>query len=262
MKRLLAFAAIAITLGLAVSFDSSGPPSARVAALNRVLESDMSVASQDLPQGVPTTYDWAQHPRLGHIVSPSRFDAFTAWGQLYQCAGTAPTPTTKVQLDDLQAWVLLRGARTWRSVQASSDLQGAAFPESYVGTPVAAQYLSRGPRGTSVELRSGYNFHFWPGSGRIPLQASDVIAIVVTVRARLSPSVPERPPPCLVLSVGGDMWTSPTAVPDAFRDSGDVGIGRFKRVGSAWRLFTMSTASPRVLQNSPLPLLSVPAEDY
>ena len=158
--------------------------------------------------------------------------------------------------------MLLRGSASWRRIQFSSDLQGAAFAEDYAGPAVAPLYLARGSGDTLVEPRPGYNFHFWPRPGRVSLRASEVVAIVVALRARLAPS---RPPAqrqaCFVLSVGGDLWRSLGAQPDPL-NAGDVGIGRFKRVELHWRLYTMSTAKPSLLKRLPLPLLAAPDEDY
>jgi hypothetical protein len=189
------------------------------------------------------------------------FSAFTAWGQVYHCVGARFSAHDAVDLRDLQAWVLLRSARTWRRIQLSSDLQGAAFAEDYAQPTVAAQYLAYGIAGTSVMLRPGYNFHFWPNSGRVSLRASDVVAYVVAMRARLRPSRRNGRQPCLVLSVGADLWRSLTA-PGGYGDSGDVGIGRFKRVKRRWRLFTMTTAGRNLLREFPLPLTSVADERF
>jgi len=225
----------------------------------RLLGSDMRRPSEELPHGVPRSYDWSRHPRVRALTPLLSFTAFTAWGQLYRCAHAPPSPNDAVDLRDLQSWALLRGSQRWRRLQLSSDLEGAAFAEDYVKPTVAARYVARGSGGTSVKLRTGYNFHFWPNSGRISLRASDVVAIVVTLRARLRPGRPEQRPPCFVLGVGGDRWRSISAQPGG-SNSGDVGIGRFKRVERDWRLFTMSAASPRLLRRFPLPLTAAPGE--
>ncbi len=236
----------------------SGSGLASTAIQTRLLLSDMSGPSQEMPAGVPSWYDWAEHPRVHPISSLMRtFHAFTAWGQLYQCVGARPTPSAEVELRDLQAWVLQRGAHQWRRIQFSSDLGGAAFAEDYDGATVPGRY-DASPTVTSAQLVSGHNFHFWPDAGRVELTAFDVAAVTVALEARLE-SQPQPTAPCLVLSVGGDMWQSLTAAAGRSA-SGDVGIGRFKRVESHWRLFTMTTASPGVLSQTPVPSMS-PAAD-
>ncbi len=262
MLKVATLAAAAIALTLTPSFTSRHRRNREVAALTRLLISDMTRVSEAKPHGVPYGYDWSAHPRVRSLTPMLSFTAFSAWGQLYQCAGASPSPNAAVDLRDLQSWALLRGSRRWRRLQLSSDLEGAAFPEDYSKPPVAARYVSRGSGDTSVKLRTGSNFHFWPNSGRVGLRARDVVAIVVTLTARQAPRRPPgQRPPCFVLSVGGDLWRSASVQPGAF-NSGDVGIGRFKRVDRHWRLFTMSTAKPSLLKQVPLPLTAAPDEDY
>jgi hypothetical protein len=64
---------------------------------------------------------------------------------------------------------------------------------------------------------------------------------VATVRARLAPgSSSSGAQPCYVLSMGADYWSTANAQWNQFATNKDVGIGRFKKVGSGWRLYTMS----------------------
>lgn len=234
-------------------------PLPRTSALTRLLVSDMSDPSERLPQGVPPWWDWAGHPRTRPIAPMRGFRAFTPWGQLYPCAGTNPTGET-VDLRDLQTWVLFRHSRDWRRIQFSSDMAGAAFAEDYVGPTVPAHYAPSAA-GTSVRPVSGHNLHFWPSSGRVSLRASDVGSVTVAMEARLSPNSLPATGSCLVLSVGGDMWRSLTAPPGG-SSSGDVGIGRFKRVEKRWRLFTMTTASPTLLNQLPLPQIAATSAEF
>jgi hypothetical protein len=262
---LLAITTIFVCVGSARAHaNARRSPSARAVAtdaLNRLLVSDMSQPSENLPQGVPTWYDWAGHPRIHPIASPRSFQAFTAWGQLYQCAGTSNPARAAVQLRDLQTWVLPRGSSTWRRVQFSSEMQGAAFAEDYDGPTVPAHYVAKAS-GTEVNpVVARHNFHFWPSSGRVSLRPAQIAAVVVAVQARLQTPTSGPASPCLVLSVGGDLWRSLRAEPGG-SNSADIGIGRFKRVESRWRLFTMTTASPEVLDRTPLPGIAPPGDDF
>jgi hypothetical protein len=234
---------------------------AAAVALNRVLVSDMSEPSEKLPQGVPTSFDWATHPRVNAAVIPRSFSAFTAWGQLYQCAGTSAPRATTVQLRDLQTWVLPRGSSQWRRIQYSSAMQGAAFAEDYEGTTVAAHYVATALGTTVRPVVARHNFHFWPSTGRASLRPAQVSAVVVAVQARLKAPSRASATPCLVLSVGGDLWRSLTAESGAGNTT-DLGIGRFKRVARRWRLFTMTTASTTALARAPLPSLAPAGEDF
>ena len=230
------------------------------AALNRVLISDMSEPSEKLPQGVPSWYDWAGHPRVRPVRSPHKFKAFTAWGQLYQCAGTSAARGETVQLRDMQAWAL-PSIDSWQQLQASSELQGAAFAEDYAGPTVPAHYIAKAS-GTAVTPVARHNFHFWPSSGRVGLRPAQIAAsdrrragAVADASLRIGPGllVSERGRRPLALG-----W-APSPAAD---NSADVGIGRFKRVERRWRLFTMTTASDAALDRAPLPDIAPANETF
>jgi hypothetical protein len=219
-------------------------------SLSAMLRSDATVPHEALPHGVPLAYDWAKAPRPRLAPPPAGFTAFTAWGQLYRCAGAPFDAKPTVELRDLQTWVLVAG--NWRRVQRSSRLGGAAFAEDYGRPPVAARVASRTTRATRVRMRRGYNFHFWPGAGRIELDPSRVSALAVLARARVVGRAARDD--CFTLSVGGDYWRSRTAPADVSGNATDAGIGRFKRVSRRWRAFSMTTASAETLARHPLPL--------
>lgn len=223
----------------------------------RLLVSDMSRPSEALPAGVPRWWDWVGQPRTRPFGPLRRLRAFTAWGQLYQCAGMSPTPHATVELRDLQAWVLPRHSRRWQRVQVSSDLGGAAFAEDYAGRTVPGRYTASS-NDTTAQLVRGHNFHFWPDAGRVPLNGANVRAITVAIEARFEAATTKG---CLVLSVGGDMWSSLTAQAGG-DSSGDVGIGRFKRVERRWRLYTMTTATAGLLNRIPVPPLAPAGTEF
>jgi hypothetical protein len=139
-------------------------------------------------------------------------------------------------------------------------MQGAAFAEDYAGPTVPAHYVAK-PSGTSVTPVAGHNFHFWPNSGRVSLRPRRVAAVVVAVQARLQARPQGAAAPCLVLSVGGDLWRSLSAEPGG-ANSADIGIGRFKRVERRWRLFTMTTASSDLLNRVPLRGIAPAGADF
>ncbi|HEX3974781.1 MAG TPA: hypothetical protein VHW96_00880 [Solirubrobacteraceae bacterium] len=259
------FLALAAATTLVCAGSARAQPHARrspsaTTAVHRLLLSDMSQPSEALPQGVPSWYDWAGHPRVRPVASPRSFRAFTAWGQLYQCAGTSTSSAAAVQLRDLQTWVLPRGSSTWRRIQFSSEMQGAAFAENYDGPTLPAHYVAK-TSGTAVKPVARHNFHFWPSSGRVSLRPAQVAGIVVAVQARLQMQPRGPAAPCLVLSVGGDLWRSLRVEPGG-SNSADVGIGRFKRVERRWRLFTMTTASPELLDRVPPPGIAPAGDDF
>jgi hypothetical protein len=234
---------------------------ARMPTLTRLLISDMSEPSERMPEGVPASYDWASHPQRRSLTPVRDFRAFTAWGQLYQCAGTTPTGDETVELKNLQTWVLLRSSRRWLRIQFASDIVGAAFPENYHGETVPARYIAS-RTGTFVRPVRGRNFHFWPSAGRVSLRAPQVVGVVVAVEARLRLSgALGAAGPCLVLSAGGDMWRSLTNQPSS-SSNGDVGVGRFKQVERRWRVFTMTTAAPDLLERIQVPPIAAADQEF
>jgi len=232
--------------------ESSAGSAAR--ASSRLLTQDMSRPSETLPHGVPTSIDWAVHPRVGHRASAQGFTAFTPWGQLYGCVTPSAATPPPVELRDLQTWTLSGGH--WKLRQRSSALRGGAYRETYAGNVAGPPDVLRSDtRATVVQLTKGFNYHFWPGGSRLPVAAQEADAVAVAVRARFSPSARVGASSCAVLSVGGDYWRSPTApFAGPGKNNVDAGIGRFKRIDRRWRLFTMTTASAGTLRRHPLPL--------
>jgi hypothetical protein len=250
LSTALTLSLVLSAFGAAPAPGGGQPPRPRPGAVASMLRSDMTTPHEARPHGVPSSYDWAQGPRPRSAAPPAGFTAFTAWGQLYRCAGTAFDPDATVELRDLETWELASGR--WTRVQHASVLGGAAFAEDYVGPTAAARVVARGPKGTRVRMRVGRNFHFWPAAGRVRFDARKVSDVAVVVRARRVDRRAGRG--CLVLSVGADYWRSLTAPAAGSGNAVDAGIGRFKRVGASWRAFSMTTASAATLARHPLPL--------
>ena len=217
--------------------------------LGHLLRLDMTKRGEARPHGVPLSYDWSRRPRVKHKAPPSGFRAATAWGHLYRCSRSRPTRSA-VELRGLQLWALVRGDRKWRRLQYASDLGGRSFPEDYKGSSTAPDLVARNLWGTTVRLLPGYNFHFWP-SPRAVLPAN-VTAVTTIVRARFATG---RSPKhaCVALAAGSDYWRTPAVRSGGPANVTDAAIGRFKRIGARWRLFTATTASRRELRKSPLP---------
>jgi hypothetical protein len=218
--------------------------------LKRLLRLDMTKPGAVRPHGVPASYDWARRPRVKRKAPPSAFRAATAWGHLYRCARSRPSRRA-VEIRGLQLWVLLRGERRWRRLQYASDVHGRSFPEDYHGGSIAPDLVGRNLSETTVRLQPGYNFHFWP-SPRAVLPGG-VRAVTTIVRARFAVRGRPRHNPCVAVAAGSDYWRTPTVTAGGRRNVTDAAIGRFKRVGNRWRLFTATTASRQELRKSSLP---------
>lgn len=180
------------------------------------LISDMTLPHEDKVAGVPESYDWAHGPRLGRGNEPGNFKAFIAWGQVYEAASGNPANNTRVQLKNIKAYLLSKADGEWHLLQASTDVQGAAYREDFVNDESKTPKLRTEADGSiSVTAGDGYNFHFWTSSGRSTIDPDDVAGVFTTVQARLivdDPSLPDdRATAKYLLSMGGDYWLSLSA---------------------------------------------------
>jgi hypothetical protein len=224
-----------------------------------IVVSDMTDPHEGILSGVPTSYDWGAHPRVGHGNNvPTGWNAMTGWGQVYFVEGSVAPVNTRVQLRNLKSYMLSKSTRVWTQVQDSPDVEGAAFAEDFGGNNSMGADIRDEAEGISVRLSVGWNFHFWSANGRHTFNPSDVGAFLVTFHARiirddatqpLNPNGGE-----LLAGAGGDYWKDASAPWDNFKTNGDFAIGRMKRVTEEWRAFNAHTADEMTLLMSPPPL--------
>lgn len=229
---------------------------------------DMRLPHAAAPHGVPSSFDWANGPRLGFGNDPGEFTAFITWGQLYEAAEGNPATNSRVHLRHLQAWLLDSERGEWRQLQYSLAVDGAAYREDFAGDisrPADIRFEDDGA--ISVTAGDGYNFHFWPAGGqRVSIEPHRIGAIWVTMQARLVVddrfAADDRAQARYLLGVGADYWLNETATWDQWRTNGDVGIGRFRWVTRDWQWFNMTTADAATLERYPPPLdAALPATD-
>lgn len=243
---------LAVLLGLTLPGLASAQCPADVVQIAR----DMTLAHDAAPGGVPDSYDWQPGPRLGMGNDPGAFSAVIAWGQVYTQAGIAPPANTRVEMGPLRALILDAATGQWQEMHPPAPVEGAAYREDFVDDASVEADLRGEPEGRqSVRVTAGYNFHFWPDSGRVPLDAAGVGGVVVTMQARLTlddPAGPDdRASARLMMSVGADYWQSLDA---DWPDNGDAAIGRFVFITPDWQDFTMTTLDKATLCANPPPL--------
>jgi len=227
----------------------------RVTNSVKIIIQDMSSPHEGEPHGVPTSYNWSRKPRIGMGKNPGRFRAITAWGQLYEDAAGNPARNTRVQIRDMRTYVLSKKDGKWHLIQQSRGVEGGAYREDFAGDINKPADIRNEPNGSiSVTAGGGFNFHFWPSSGRASIDPNDIAGVFITVQARLIIADPDKPDDLsqarYLLSAGGDYWSSLTARWDNWTTNGDIGIGRFKYVTKDWKSFNMSTVSAQTLQNN------------
>jgi len=239
-------------------------PSRRVSSdweseLIQILNYDMKGPHEGKPSGVPSSYDWANGPIVDKSRDVSKYEAYTAWGQVYSDAAGNPATNTRVQIKDVQTYMLSKQDGKWHLLQSSIDVDGAAYREDFSGDVNIPADIREEPDGSiSVQLSEGYNYHFWPSTGRTPINPENIAGLVMTVKARLITDNPQQPDDRsearYLLGMGGDYWTTMTAQWDNWTTNGGVGVGKLKYVTLDWQYFTMHTLSPEEIRQNPPPL--------
>lgn len=220
---------------------------------------DMTLPHEGHPHGVPLNYDWAVNPRVGMGNDPGAFRAMTAWGQIYEDASGNPAVNSRVQIRDMRSYLLSKRDGRWHLLQSSRGVEGAAYREDFAGDVNKPPDLRIEPDSTvSVTAGGGYNYHFWPPTGRAVIDPRDVAGIFTTVQARLieedTTGTDDRASARYLLSMGGDYWLSLSAPWDNFKTNGDIGIGRFKNVRREWQAFNMTSLTADSLRRNPPPI--------
>lgn len=224
---------------------------------------DVTLPHEGKPHGVPENWDWACAPRAGLAAPPEDWTAAIAWGQLYEWKEGNPAINTRVQIKDLEMYYLSREDSSWHLLQAATLVEGAAYREDFVNDENKPADQRLEPDGSiSVKAGNGYNFHFWPSSGRIQFPANDILGCFVTVKARLILDDPEgvddRTTARYLMGVGGDWWESLNAVWDNWTTNADMGIGRFRFVSSEWKSYNMISVPLDLIERFPPPFESIP----
>jgi len=210
--------------------------------------------------GVPPTYNWARHPRVGVGNHPDRhgFTAVSAWGQVYEDLHGSPARNVRVECRDISLWILSKRTGTWRRCNASKAVNGANYVEDYTGNASKPADLRQEAHGAvSATLGGGYNFHFYSTRARAPIDPADIGGLVSLYSARVIMDDPngvdERHLARYLASAGADYWL------DQYVGAGpgtvaDVGIGKARYLTPDWVTLTMSTLPLRRLERHPPPV--------
>ena len=228
---------------------------------------DMKLPHEGLPHGIPASYNWQAKPRPGAVEPPAGWTAAIAWGQVYEWAGGNTATNTRIQIKDLALYYLSKKDNKWHLLQSSFRVEGANYREDFVddvNKPADIRVESDGS--ISTTCGGGYNFHFWPSTGRSKFPANEVAGCFVTVKARLivgdKTKPDDRNKAKYLMSVGGDWWQSLTAPWDQFKTNADMGIGRFRFISNEWKSFNMYSVPADTIRNNPPPFTSVTTGFY
>lgn len=219
---------------------------------------DMEQPHDAKPSGVPPYFDWAFNPRMGLGNDPGNFKSIIAWGQVYEDEAGSPSNNTRVQIRDMQTYLLSKKDGKWHLIQDSAGVKGSAFKEDFGGHKnVPADVRQESDGSVSVKLTPGYNYHFWPTTGRTTIDPKDVAGVYTTAQARLVVDNPKQPDDRnkarFLMNVGADYWLN-NSVGWGRDVHGDVAIGRFRYIDSQWDAFNMTSLSEAEIRKNPPPI--------
>ena len=222
----------------------------------RLLAKDMTGKHAGHMHGVPLTYNWAKHPRIGAGNHPERhgFHAVSAWGQIYEDAEGSPARNVRVACRDISLWLKSRRTGQWRRANASKSVNGANYVEDFIGNVSKPADLRDEPHGAvSATLGGGYNFHIYALKERTVIDPTDVAGVVSLYSARVimdDPAGPDERHLARYLASGGaDYWLD-KHVGAAPGTVADVGIGKARYLTPEWTTHTMSTLPLHQLEKS------------
>ena len=224
---------------------------------------DMTQPHQGYPHGVPASYNWQSKPRAGAVEPPAGWNAAIAWGQVYEWAGGNSATNTRIQIKDLALYYLSKKDNKWHLMQSSVRVSGANYVEDFVGdVNKPADIRIEADGSISTTCGNGYNFHFWPVTGRSKFPVNEVAGCFVTVKARLivndKTKPDDREKAKYLMSVGGDWWESMTAKWDNFKTNADMGIGRFRFITNEWKSYNMYSVPADSIRKNPPPFTALP----
>jgi Right handed beta helix region len=172
-------------VNIGLSFKGSAPDLGAYET-NPQASNNMTLRHEARPHGVPDYYDWADKPRLGYGNEPPKtWSAITAWGQVYEPVQGNPATNTRVQIKNIQSWILSKKDGKWHLVQSSKDVAGAAYLEDFKGDVNKPADIRYEPDGIiSVTAGDGFNFYFWSSADRGTIDPNDIAGVFTSVQAR------------------------------------------------------------------------------
>ncbi|NJK97626.1 MAG: hypothetical protein HC905_24400 [Bacteroidales bacterium] len=222
---------------------------------------DMILPHEGLPHGVPFTVDWSQNPRKGATEPGEGWTAAIAWGQVYEWSEGSLSSQYSHPIKDLEMYYLSKTDYKWVFIiKIPLKVSGANYVEDFAGdVNKPADIRTESDGSISTTCGDGYNFHFWPSTGRFTIP-NDIAGCFVTVKARLIlddiNGIDDRDKAKYLMSVGGDWWLSLTAPWDNWKTNWDIGIGRFRFITPEWKSFNMYSVPEDTMRNNP-PLYTV-----
>lgn len=198
---------------------------------------------EGVPLGVPKSYDWAKRPRMGAGNNPNGFLAATGWAQVFYNHNSPlnnPLKPSRIAIRRLQTFICAQSSEgfQWSLVQ-EGEIEGRQFRADFTNNASqSAAVFQQTSEHAEIEFARGAAFHFWPRAGRFTLPDQSHCGILVILQAKQLDGDANN----LVVGLGADYWTTPTAAWDNYKTNKDLAIGRLKVLGPDWRWVGMTTA--------------------
>lgn len=238
---------------------STASTEAPPASLWAEIAADMTGMNEAMPQGVPASYNWAVGPVLTMGNNPMGWQAITAWGVVFVPVQGNPATNTRVNIRDVQLYLLQQSTGNWLLLQNTSQPQGADYLDDFSGDISMPGDVRTEPDGTiSVTAGGGYCFHFWP-QDRASINPNDIGGVLALIQARLivgDPSLPDdRDIAQYIAGAGADYYPALTGGwPGNLDYDPGVGNGKLKYVQNDWRFYAMTTLTADQLAANPPPV--------
>lgn len=235
---------------------SSAPPTA---SLWTEIAADMTGMNEAFPQGVPSSYDWAQGPTISMGNNPNGWQAITAWGVVTVPVQGNPATNARVNIRDVQLYFLQRSTGAWLLLQNTSQPSGADYVDDFANDTNKPADVRTEPDGTiSVTAGGGWCFHFYP-TNRASINPNDVGGVLAILQARLivgDPTLPDdRSIAQYLAGSGADYYPALTGGwPGNLSYDPGVGTGKLKYVQDDWRFYAMTTLTADQLAANPPPV--------
>lgn len=249
-----------VTVNVAAQAPVSSPSDAGGISVAAQISDDMTGGNEGAPHGVPLSYDWAVGPTHGlENAAPSGWKAATAWGLVYQAAEGNMATNTRINIRNVQFYLLQKSTNKWLLLQNTNSPDGANYIEDFSTDATEPADERTEPDGSlSVIPGSGYTFHFYPRE-RAPISPDDIAGIVTLFEARLivgNTSKPDdRALARYLAGSGGDYW------PDVVGGMAPgqtvaplIAGGKLKYVQTYWRSYAMTTLAASQLASNPPPV--------
>ena len=196
---------------------------------------------ESAPLGVPSSYDWANKPRVGAGNIPNGFTAATGWGQVFYTQKNQMSQRSAIFVRRFQTYLCQNSANGYQwSVTQSGELDGAQFRADFAeNASQSVPTFSQKDGEAEITFDKGSAFHFWPHLGRFNLPSSNLCGILVLLQAKQDASEAGN----LLIGLGADYWTTISAKWDNYKTNKDIAIGRLRVVGQDWKWVGMTTAN-------------------